>query len=222
MYDVSDPFTRVRLIWQDGEVGSRANAHLDFSPSGADPDFAQLQSIADAAMDSARTGTIKWDGISATGFPLKQCSAQNQEIKTVTVSPTYPYGRRISPTSIEVYSTGAEAPTEATPSATPGVAQLVSLQTALPGPRFEGRTYLCPPAEASVGPAGELTNAYSKRLADFVEQIAAAVLADFVGFDAHVVVSVAEPALTGVVLVVGRTMVATQRRRQRYARGGNT
>lgn len=212
-------WTRVRLIWQNGEPGSTKSCKLDFMEDGAPPSLATLDAVAEAVLESARTGAHNWDEIAAAGYDLLAVGAQNMEfVDVVPPDPDkYPYDRRESPTTIERLSVGASVPASISTPLPPATCQLVKLVTATPGQSYRGRVYLPGGAEADASAAGLISAADAAANGDFIHQLTDAAVGAFT-LAAPVVVSIALDVATEIVDWVGITSLATQRRRQKYVR----
>jgi hypothetical protein len=207
--------TRVTLVWTPAQSGRRASTHLDFSWFGGEPIGASLQGIADDVLVSADEGAKIWSQIAHAGSPLLQVGAQNMETVAHAVTPSYPYGRRWSPMTVE-YIAGPSSLTPTSAANPPGTSQLVSLYTPLPGRRRRGRVYLPPPADGEVDDGGQIEADNAAEAATFVEQLAQAALDSGSGavLALHVVASLAANGYAGVVNYIGRRRLASQRRRQ--------
>jgi len=184
-----------------------------FEYSGAAPDFTQLGTLSNA-IASAFDASAYQNDLDSTCV-LTKVESQLFEVVAVPVSPTYPYGRRNSPTTAAAISTNTPFAGGAvgTLFPSPQVAMRVTLQTILPGKSFRGRVYLPGLAENSLDEAGKWTSGAVTEASGFVADWLDAIVASAPVTLTPVVHGLALPSDTEVSSIVGRDYAGTQRRR---------
>lgn len=207
---------RTLLGWEI--AGRPASAGIWFQTVADTPTIAQMSTIADDLVTMYEASAYQGDLDENT--VLVAAEVQLFEVETVPVSPTYPYGRRNTPTTIAVLGNGvpvAGGQVGTTLGCSPQVAMGVSLQTGTPGRSYRGRVYLPGLLENSLSEAGVWTAGAAGEAAQLVTDWIAVITAATPSMVA-VVHSLAVPTDTEIVAVLGRERSRTQRRR--VGRGG--
>ena len=195
--------------------GRHATPGMWFQYAGVDPDLSQLQDLSHdiaAAFDASA-----YQADLDSNVALDHVESQLFEVVTVDESPTYPYGRRNSPTSLAGLSdntpiAGGQAGSNF-PS--PQVAMGVTLYTARAGKSYRGRVYLPGLSRNSISEGGDWTSGAVGEADAFVTAWRDAIQASAPVELIPSVHGLRIPSDEPIVLIVGKTVTRTQRRRVR-------